>query len=337
MTSRVASGPIARGPLSRREGRFPRESGCCPIRNGRNGNADVSGSQSRAFHGRLYGVTGEIDVKYQQTAGHEDGNVYVGSAGWANPPEYRGLSGAKTHLEFYAETFNCVEINSSFHRSHRTETYAKWRESTPQSFAFSVKVPRSITHESALRDCRIDVERFVQETTGLGTKLKVVLVQLPPSLTFDARVASRFFSWLSRDCTAGVACECRHPSWFAPKAGALLSRLGVARVAADPAQAPGGDDPGGADRLAYYRLHGSPRVYYSGYSDIFIRNLASRLSSARAYSENVWCIFDNTAQHRAWPDALQLRRELATRSPSARPLKATSQSTANRTEGLRIR
>ena len=167
---------------------------------------------------------------------------------------------------------------------------------------------------------------MVQETSGLGTKLKVALVQLPPRLNFDARVAARFFSWLSRGCAAGIACECRHPSWFTPKAGALLRRLGVARVAADPARGLGGADPGGADRLAYYRLHGAPRVYYSGYSDIFIEDLASRVSSARVCSENVWCIFDNTAQHRAWPDALQLRRRLATSGPSASAFKSMSQS-----------
>ena len=77
----------------------------------------------------------------------------------------------------------------------------------------------------------------------------------------------------------------------------------VARVAADPATAPSAECPGGWDGLAYYRLHGSPRVYYSAYPEPYLAALADRLRQA-ALSAQVWCIFDNTAQGAATDDAL---------------------------------
>src|SRR5262245_53518543 len=76
------------------------------------------------------------------------GNVRVGLAGWSNPPAAKQSRGrSQSHLEYYAEHFSCVEINSSFYRTHRRSTYLSWRLATPRKFRFAVKMPRSITHE----------------------------------------------------------------------------------------------------------------------------------------------------------------------------------------------
>jgi uncharacterized protein YecE (DUF72 family) len=75
----------------------------------------------------------------------------VGLAGWANPPDkkVRRRSG-QSHLSFYAEHFSCVEINSSFYRTHLPKTYARWKAETPAEFRFSVKMPQAVTHEARL-------------------------------------------------------------------------------------------------------------------------------------------------------------------------------------------
>jgi uncharacterized protein YecE (DUF72 family) len=237
-----------------------------------------------------------------------DGRFRIGTAGWANPPYERarrtqGLS----HLMHYANSFDFVEINSSFYRSHQRATYERWREQTPVGFGFSVKLAGSVTHECGLRHCRSELRQFIAEVAGLGRKLRVILVQLPASLEFEARVASRFFRSMSELCSCGIACEPRHASWFTDAADALLRRHRVARVAADPAKAPGGDLPGGLRRLEYYRLHGSPRIYYSAYSPEFLTQLAKRLKAVSLRTTQVCCVFDNTAGYEAWSNALLLQ------------------------------
>jgi uncharacterized protein YecE (DUF72 family) len=246
----------------------------------------------------------------------------VGTAAWANPPaEGRNRAEDQSHLDYYAAHFNAVEINSAFYRSHKRATYERWRDSTPSGFRFCVKVPRSVTHESALRHCVPDLRKFLDEIGGLAEKLGVVLVQTPASVVFEARVAASFFRGLAAAIPCPVACEPRHASWFSPKANDTLRRYGISRVAADPAKIPGGDEPAGAERLIYYRLHGSPRMYYSAYSVEFVQDLAVKIAASTSKSRDVWCIFDNTARHESWQNALQLQRLLADPArqiPSAR-------------------
>src|SRR6202789_1317048 len=114
--------------------------------------------------------------------------IRVGLAGRSNPPAKRfERDPDQTHLSYYAAHFSCVEINSSFYRAHQSSTYARWCAETPPRFRFSVKMPKSITHESHLRKCAAEVERFYDEVSYLQPKLAVVLVQLPPSLEFQSR------------------------------------------------------------------------------------------------------------------------------------------------------
>src|SRR5690606_41746575 len=130
------------------------------------------------------------------------------------------------------------------------------------------------------------------EVAGLGPKLGGVLVQLPPSLVFEARLADRFFAMIRRRTGVRVACEPRHPSWFAPAADAVLGRHAVARVAADPSPVPAAGVPGGAGpaaRWTYWRWHGSPRMYYSSYEPAALQALAAHLAQAARARTPAWC------------------------------------------------
>jgi uncharacterized protein YecE (DUF72 family) len=238
--------------------------------------------------------------------------AFVGTAGWANPPAERECrASGHSHLEHYATQFNAVEINSSFYRSHQRMTYARWRQSTPKEFRFSVKAPRTITHDSTLRHCRAQLSQFLEEVSGLQGKLRVILVQTPASLEFAAAPVARFFASLTAATSARIACEARHPTWFSARAQTTLARFSVARVVADPARVADAAVPLENDRLVYYRLHGSPRMYYSAYSTEFIQTLSTEIRGMRAKSKEVWCIFDNTARHASWANAVDLRRLLA--------------------------
>jgi uncharacterized protein YecE (DUF72 family) len=245
--------------------------------------------------------------------------TYVGTAGWSLPRAVQDeFPSPGSHLMRYATRFPAAEINSSFHRPHRPTTYARWAEAVPALFRYSVKVPKTITHEKLLSGARADLETFLTEIAPLGEKLGCLLVQLPPKLSLDARTANAFFTLL-RDRYAGpVVAEPRHATWFTPKGDALLARHQIARVAADPARVADAAHPGGWPRIVYYRLHGSPRTYYSSYSGDYLAALAEHLETARLEADAVWCIFDNTASGAAAANALELRALLSERADAAR-------------------
>lgn len=224
---------------------------------------------------------------------------------------------AGSHLERYAAVFPVVEINSSFYRPHRAATYARWRESVPESFRFSAKVPKAITHEARLHDAEEALEKFIGEVRHLEHKLGCLLVQLPPSLQFDAPVAHRFFRKLRALTSVGLVCEPRHLTWFSSAAADVLAGLGVGYVDADPPVAPIPVEAGGSGEsgLMYLRMHGSPVIYHSAYSDEVLDRLRDRIVRCVDAGQHAWCIFDNTASGAAVPNALSLLARL--HSPAA--------------------
>ena len=234
--------------------------------------------------------------------------VRIGTAGWVIPRQNAEMAaGEGSHLERYARAFNCVEINSSFHRAHRPATWARWAESVPEDFRFAVKFPKSVTHEAKLTVPAAALDAFFAETAGLGEKLGVVLVQLPPSLAFEDCPAAEFFEALRDRWQGAVALEPRHASWFSPDAEELLVRHSVARVAADPVRKGAvALRPGGWKGLAYFRLHGSPRMYYSAYKTEFLAGVGQAVKELPAKTEK-WVIFDNTALGEACGNALELQ------------------------------
>lgn len=234
------------------------------------------------------------------------GRVRIGTAGWSLPRKYaHQFPDEGSGLSRYTARFDAAEVNSTFYRSHKPETLERWAASVPDDFRFAVKLPRAITHERKLADSADLLDRFLAEARLLGPKLGPLLVQLPPSLQFDVEAATAFFRELRTRFDGPVACEPRHPTWFEPPADELLRDGRVARVAADPARVPEAARPGGWPGLAYYRLHGSPRMYYSEYQPEFIERLAREIDSF-ATSAEVWCIFDNTVSGAATGNALEL-------------------------------
>ncbi|RYD65714.1 MAG: DUF72 domain-containing protein [Sphingomonadales bacterium] len=231
----------------------------------------------------------------------------VGTAGWSIPrKDAERFPPQGTALERYSRVFEGVEVNSSFYRTHRTSTWAKWAECVPGSFRFAVKVPRTITHQARLIETDSLIAQFVEEIRPLGKKLELLLVQMPPSLGFDAATAARFFETLRSAIDAEIVCEPRHQSWFADNVDKLLANLRVTRAAADPALRASAAQPGGWAGLDYWRLHGSPEMYRSSYTTDAIDFYARRISQATADGRRSWCVFDNTATGAATANALSV-------------------------------
>ena len=235
--------------------------------------------------------------------------LHVGIAGWSIRKEQSHLFASEgSHLQRYASRFQAVEINSSFYKSHKRDTYQKWAASVPARFRFAVKMPKWLTHEECLEETGEPLAQFLQEIGGLGRKLGCVLVQLPPGLAYEPRTVETFFAKLRARHRGPIVCEPRHRTWFTGAADARLDAHGVGRVGADPECADGGDQPAASTRVAYFRLHGSPVMYHSSYDADYLDRLATRIN---AFTKTpVWCIFDNTARGAASLNAIDLLRRL---------------------------
>ncbi|WAH55082.1 DUF72 domain-containing protein [Pseudomonas silvicola] len=229
--------------------------------------------------------------------------LYLGCAGWKLGREYwPEFASVGTHLARYASRLNAVEINSAFYRPHRPATYARWAASVGEAFRFSVKMPKAITHEQRLQDVSMLLEGFLCQCSALGDRLGCLLVQLPPSLAFDAGVAQAFFQTLRAQYSGDVVVEPRHESWV--EAHDLLVAHRIAQAAVDPSRISSDSLPGGWQGLRYWRLHGAPRIYYSAYGDEWLERLAREIEATLADGVPTWCIFDNTARDAAVGNAV---------------------------------
>jgi len=235
----------------------------------------------------------------------------IGTAGWTIPHEWQGAFPAgESHLARYANRFRAVEVNSSFYRQHRAGTWRRWADTVPDHFRFSVKMPRAVTHDQRLIAADVLCEVFLDEARALGHRLGPLLVQLPPSLAFDASNALEFFAMLRGMHDGDIVCEPRHESWFDDPADRLLMDARVARAGADPARWPAAALPGGWPGLTYLRLHGSPRMYCSAYTADYLDGIATLLRERSGTGSRCWCMLDNTTLGAATGDALALASRL---------------------------
>jgi uncharacterized protein YecE (DUF72 family) len=228
----------------------------------------------------------------------------TGTAGWSLPTKPKEPG---SHLFHYSRTLGCVEVNSSFYRPHRASTWARWATETPADFRFSIKAPKTITHEAKLRNIDVLLKAFLEQIEALQQKAGPILFQLPPSFEFELAPAGEFLALLRTLYKGEIAFEPRHATWFTAEVDDLLMEYLIARVAADPPKgSPGAAEPGGAMHFAYYRLHGAPRTYYSNYEAPFLSGLAAKIQTLK----NAWVVFDNTALSHAYPNALSFQKLL---------------------------
>jgi uncharacterized protein YecE (DUF72 family) len=142
--------------------------------------------------------------------------VWVGTSGY-DYPEWKGsfypdTLPASKMLAYYAERFPTVEINYTYYRTPNAKTLAGWNETTPDVFKLTLKAPKRITHEARLRDCGDHVRHFCQVASTLGSKLGVLLFQLPPYFRKDVVLFDAFLADLPPATRA--AFEFRHTSWL---------------------------------------------------------------------------------------------------------------------------
>ncbi len=136
-------------------------------------------------------------------------------------------------LQFYAQYFPTIEVDSTFHAAPAENSVRRWAEATPASFRFTCKLPRQITHICRLRDCATELNSFFRAIEPLGQKLQVILIQLPPSLTPDEgkQALRKFLVQLPRDLRFAI--EFRHAGWHRPQFIRLLEKYRICWVWTD--------------------------------------------------------------------------------------------------------
>lgn len=234
--------------------------------------------------------------------------IYIGTAGWAIPPQIRELFvGEGSNLERYSRFLNAVEINSSFYRDHKPETYQKWAAIVPDDFRFSVKLNKYFTREKRLTAGGAKLGETLEPILQLKEKLGVLLIQLPGSVDFDAAVADKFFGSLRHYYEGEVVFEPRNKTWVTKKAATVLSGYSINKVLADPepCRMPKGLREQ-VEFVSYFRLHGAPEIYKSKYSAELLTRLANKIKEISDEGRDVWCIFDNTTLGHGLDNALEL-------------------------------
>jgi uncharacterized protein YecE (DUF72 family) len=268
------------------------------------------------------------------------GEVRVGISGW-NYPAWRGQFypvglPQRDELQFAGSRFTSIEVNASFYRLQKPETFRRWAEQVPADFAFAVKGSRYITHMKRLGSDTALANFLASGVLALDTKLGPMLWQLPANLPFDdtvvrgfvarlptttggaARVAANHDdrlagrSWFAIDTSRPLrhAIEVRHESFRDERFFSILREHDVALVVADSAQQFPQFDVDTAD-FGYVRLHGAEELYASGYDDNALAAWARRIDRWRSKGRDAYVYFDNDARGHAPFDALSLLRILA--------------------------
>ncbi len=235
----------------------------------------------------------------------------VGTSGWSYP-HWKGRfypdDWPKSRwFEYYAREFSTVEVNATFYRRFRDQTYCNWRDRAPEGFVYVVKAPRIITHLKYLKDAEREIREFRRSALLLQNRLGLILLQLAPRTPYDLDLLER--ALLSFGDPRGVAVEFRDERWLNRDTWALLKGLGAIFCTIDsPKNAP--MDWVTSD-TAYIRLHGRKKWYAHDYSYQELKeiaDLAKRMAMSGA--KRAYIFFNNDFEGCAPKNARALRQML---------------------------
>ncbi len=237
----------------------------------------------------------------------EKQQVLIGTSGW----QYDHWKGAfypqdlskSKYLQYCAEQFNTLEINSTFYRLPSRKSIASWCDTVPSDFVFSVKASRYITHMKKLKNPEQTLPPFFRAVEAFKDKLGPILFQLPPKWRFNP---GRLFDFLEALPSGHrYAFEFRDPSWFDSRALDALTEIGAAFCMYELAGAVSPKDIT-ADFI-YIRLHGPEGPYQGRYGKNGLAGWAGALYAWSEQGREVYCYFDNDEAGFAALDALDLQ------------------------------
>jgi uncharacterized protein YecE (DUF72 family) len=203
-------------------------------------------------------------------------------------------------FEYYCHYFNTYEFNGSFYKFPTVKVFDNWYKKTPKDFIFSVKAPKEITHTKKFIDCKELIADFYTVCdTGLKDKLGCVLFQFPPSYSYSEE---RLYTILSNlDTKFENVIEFRHESWWIDTVWTAFIKNNITFCSVSHPQLP--KTIFDTFPLLYIRLHGSPKMFYSGYSEEELMVIKNKIETNYAY-----VYFNNTASTEGILNALELKK-----------------------------
>ncbi|NML57312.1 DUF72 domain-containing protein [Chryseobacterium sp. RJ-7-14] len=234
-------------------------------------------------------------------------NLYIGCSGFYNN-DWKGSlypedAKSKDFLTLYSQEFNCVEINSTFYRKPTAKTLIKWTDETPDKFRFFIKIPKTISHEKRMKDCKEEINVFCEHIgSHLKEKLSGFLYQFPPSFkntpeNLELILTNIDFSYVN-------VIEFRHDSWWDQDVFGILKENNIVVSGVSfPGNLPE-DVIINHPAILYYRLHGKPVLYKSEYSEEFLKELAQKIKNAQ---HQTFIFFNNTWGTSAVKNGLYLK------------------------------
>lgn len=246
------------------------------------------------------------------------GTLHIGTSGWSYiwPQFYPDDLPKRRRLEYYASQFDTVEVNYSFYRLPERSTYKKWAGETPEEFLFGLKLSRFITHIKRLKGVKTAFRKFIRRAAPLGERLGPMLVQLPPSFSFDGDRLDTFLAQandVAKDRGIDpfrIAVEFRHPSWFGGDDHPvleILERHGAAFVCGHSSEYPYPKEEPRTAEFCYLRFHGPEEMFKSGYGKRRLKRWVPLIRGWLDDGLDVFAYFNNDAEGHATRDGRSLR------------------------------
>ena len=245
--------------------------------------------------------------------------THIGISGWSyydwKEIFYPAKIKSSEWLGFYANTFNTTEINSSFYHLPRKSSVENWNKNTPDDFIFCPKLSKQITHIQKLQNPKGELENFFEVFEPLKNKIGSVLVQLPPSLKFNAETAINFYNELKKYKQYSFAMEARHSSWLEYESLELMRQYDVAFVISQSGVGfPYAEEA--TSNNVYVRFHGPEKLYASNYSDETLLYYAKLFCKWHIEKKALWIYFNNCYFGNAINNALKLEEMMNKILPS---------------------
>lgn len=241
---------------------------------------------------------------------------------WKGPFYPDGLA-QKDWLTYYARHFNCVEINASYYRLLPARTFASMAARTPESFKFTVKAYRTLTHELGEGNAA-DFTAFLDALQPLmeAGKFGCLLAQFPTAFHNTPGSRDYLAHLLDRFDEYPMVVEFRNREWLKEEVFAFLRERSIGWCSVDEPQFRVLMPPVAVatSPLGYVRFHGrNYGTWWKGdgktrydyrYSAEELQEWVPRLQQLAAQTEKVYVFMNNCFGGQAVQNAQELQQML---------------------------
>jgi uncharacterized protein YecE (DUF72 family) len=215
----------------------------------------------------------------------------------------------KSRLNYYASLFNTLEINSSFYKLHKASTFERWSLDVPETFRFTVKLWKEITHVKELNIRLENIDEFFTAASQVGNKKGCLLVQFPAGITNGCiKQVEQILQRLHQPDHESKWCkaiEFRSITWYNTETCHLLDNYNASMVLHDMPKSKNSEVNKGA-KFIYIRYHGPTGDYKGSYSIEFLKEQAGKIGSFLNQGKDVYVYFNNTMGN-AFENAMSLK------------------------------